>query len=434
MNKIIGFLLLIFSPSVFAQSLQEMINTALERNYQIVILKNENIIASNNNTAGNAGQLPVISANGSYSNAFNNTRQVFADGTVRQGSNAYTNNLNFSLLANWTLFDGFRVYARKDYLSALEQISSTNADYYIQQTVADIVALYYQLIREKQLLKHYQQVKDISAFRLKTEEQRKKAGAENGMTYQQSLIDYQSDSSMVIAQKSVIRSLEIQLNRITVSDLEQSLDITENDFPLLILDSKENLIQLARQNSNELKSVQLQEIISESLLRMEKADRFPKINLYGGYQYAESYAQVGFMNKSRSFGPVFGATVSFNLYNGGNTSREIKNAAIEAENANLSKSDAERNIQAGLIDLVQQYENLQARLQIAKDNAAAAERVTIIAGEQYKQGAINGIDFRITQLTLLDALNTVTQLSYAIKLNEISVYRICGTVLKNYMG
>jgi outer membrane protein len=62
-------LVLVFSVFQFTNlnaqtlTLDEAIQIALEKNYDIQIAKNEMAIASNNNRAGNAGMLPSLDAN-----------------------------------------------------------------------------------------------------------------------------------------------------------------------------------------------------------------------------------------------------------------------------------------------------------------------------------------------------------------------------------
>ena len=114
LNKIYTLLLVCATSTSWGQSLQEFINRALENNYQIRIMKNEALVASNNNTAGNAGQLPTVDLEGSASRSYNNTNQQLADGSVREGSNAQSSDISASATANWTVFDGFRVQAKKD--------------------------------------------------------------------------------------------------------------------------------------------------------------------------------------------------------------------------------------------------------------------------------------------------------------------------------
>ncbi|MCL4856410.1 MAG: TolC family protein, partial [Flavobacteriales bacterium] len=117
LNKSIAIVIIGFSLSASAQTMQELVNVALANNYQIRVLKNEAQIASNNNSLGNTGALPSVDLNGAYTTSFNNTRQEFADGSVREGNNAKNTNINLSVLANWTIFNGFSVYAKKSQLN-----------------------------------------------------------------------------------------------------------------------------------------------------------------------------------------------------------------------------------------------------------------------------------------------------------------------------
>ncbi len=144
-------------------------------------------------------------------------------------------------------------------------------------------------------------------------------------------------------------------------------------------------------------------------------------------------AEVGFFTGSRTNGPVVGVNVSFNLFNGGNTIREIKNAEFYEENAKLDKKQVLLNVNADLLKMIYQYESVQQRIVLASSNVAAAEKVYAIADEQLKRGAINGYDFRLTQQTLLEAQNTLAQLQYSLKTIEIGINRLTGTVLEAYM-
>ena len=59
--------------------------------------------------------------------------------------------------------------------------------------------------------------------------------------------------------------------------------------------------------------------------------------------------------------------------------------------------------------------------------------MSLIAEEQLKQGAINGYDFRMTQQTLLDAQNALSQLQFSLKTLEIGINRLTGAVLEAYL-
>ena len=421
-----------FSSLANAQTLQELINVALANNYQIRILKNEAQVAANNNTMGNAGQLPTVSLDGAYSTSFNNTRQEFADGSIREGNNAKNTNVNLSVLANWTIFNGFSVYARKNQLNYLEQLGELNSKFYIEQTVSDIVMAYHQLAYETQLLKNYQQTLDISRFRLNLEQKRKEIGSSTAMAFGQALVDYQTDSIMLLNQQNTIKTLEIELNRILSNNLESEINITEG-FTLLPIPAKEELSKMVESSNNQLEQQRLQELIAETELRMSKANRYPKIDLFAGYQYSKTFSEVGFFSSNQNYGPTVGVSVSFNLFNGGAINREIKNTKIFTENSQLTKQDVTQNINADVLKLYNEHVSLGERIILAKSNVATMQKVYETASEQLKKGAINGYDFRLTQLTLLNSELTLMQLQLASKAIEISLNRLSGTVLSAYM-
>ena len=60
-------------------SLKQCIETGLERNYSIRIVRNEQLISDNNATPGNAGYLPTVDRSGGFSGSINNNRNKFAN-------------------------------------------------------------------------------------------------------------------------------------------------------------------------------------------------------------------------------------------------------------------------------------------------------------------------------------------------------------------
>jgi len=428
-----AILVFAFSPQLIGQTLPEFINTALANNYQIRILKNTESIAENNDTWGNADFLPTVDLNGGISTAFNNTRQEFADGTVREGKNANTATASLSLLANWTLFDGFGVYARKDQLELLHQKGQLNSKFYIDQTVADIVTTYFQLVYEEQQLANYKQALEISNYRLRLEEKRKAVGATSLINYSQALVDYQTDSIRYLEQESKIHTYEIEMNRILNVDLSTDLKFPTASISFMTLPTKEEIFANLVQHNYELEIELLNQLIAESSLRMEKAARYPQIDIYGGYQISQNTAEVGFINLNRNLGPVIGLNVSYNLFGGGKTNLQIKNSLIESENAALSKDQVQHNLSAEVLKSYDQYTSITQRMSLAKSNVNEMNNIYTIAAEQLAKGAINGYDFRQVQLTLVNAQTVLLQQELALKLMEINLNRITGTILTAYL-
>ena len=113
--------------------------------------------------------------------------------------------------------------------------------------------------------------------------------------------------------------------------------------------------------------------------------------------------------------------------------REIRNAAIISENATLERKQVELDVDADLLNYYYQYLSVRQRKDLASGNLESATKVYRIADEQLKRGAINGYDFRLTQLTLLNAANTLLELEFSLKVLEINMHRMSGTILEAYL-
>ena len=94
----------------------------LKNNYSIIISKNSEQISRNNNTIGNAGFLPDVTANYNNTRGINDSRAELANGTVREGSGVQSKNINGNALVTWTVFDGFNMFINKNKLHGDERI------------------------------------------------------------------------------------------------------------------------------------------------------------------------------------------------------------------------------------------------------------------------------------------------------------------------
>ncbi len=424
----------LFPFAVFGQDMQAFMQRALEENYQLNITRLESEIASNNNTAGNAGFLPTIDLTGQYQYSWSTTRQNFFNGDEREGNNARNTGLNGSIAINQTLFDGFRMFASRDQLRLLEDMGRVNARFFIDQTLADIATLYFQLIKEKEILNYLRQSIRVSAYREQLEQRRNEIGAGTGLDYQQAVVAYQNDSLLIISQKSIIRSLEIELNRIVNRSLDtpvllssDSLDTTPHGF------AREEFVAMMDERNQSLRMAQLEELIAETEVRIQRAELSPVITGFGGYTYNRSTSEIGFVESNRSYGPNVGIGVRFNLFNGGNNRREVRNAEFQRTISVENKELVNQNLRAELYDAYAQYEYTLERINIAKNSVDAARRAQFIAEAQLREGAINGIDFRVNQVTLINAENSLAQLKFALKAIEVNLYRLTSQVMEMYL-
>src|SRR4029078_13022308 len=83
----------------------------------------------------------------------NNQKQRLADGTVKQQSGIRSDNITSSIALNWTVFDGFKMFATRDRLAELVKLGELNIKNQVVNPIADVITNYYNIVRQKQQLK-----------------------------------------------------------------------------------------------------------------------------------------------------------------------------------------------------------------------------------------------------------------------------------------
>ena len=140
MNKYLYTLLLAFSSLFMAEAqqlfdLKRCIETGLEQNYSIRIIRNEQQISDNNATPGNAGYLPTVDMSGGFSGNINNNRNSLQDGSIEKANGINSETGNVGLNVNWTVFDGFGIQAEYSRLKELQRMGELNT----RMTIEDML-------------------------------------------------------------------------------------------------------------------------------------------------------------------------------------------------------------------------------------------------------------------------------------------------------
>ncbi len=407
-------------------TLSGLVDRVLSENYQVRMVRNEALKAVNNNTPGNAGFLPSVSLQGTTSGATNNTHQELFNGTVRDGEDAKSKAYSAFVEANWTVFDGFKMFALRDKLSLLEQVGAIDARYFIEQTIADVSVAYYQLVKEMALLDNLRKACVVSRFRHRLEEKKRQVGSGTTLAYNLALMDYHADSLDVIDQEQLIKSLQIQLNRLSRTDPDLQLLPADREFVPQGIASKEVLAEQAIQANKNIRLAQLQEMIAEKNVRISQAARYPQVDTYGRYSYSKQTNEVGVTQLNRTYGRTFGITVRFNLYNGGTLNKAIANEKLSGENSVMARQNTTELINAEMLDKYYEYQSLVKQEALARKNLELVEKSQEIARTQYEKGAIDGYNFRQTQLSVINAQNRLVQTGFLLKVLEVEIKKLTG--------
>ena len=413
-------------------SLQELINAALEQNYDVQIFKNNKRQAENSNTVGNAGMLPNVDLTGEYRFSQNNSQQQFFTGDSQQASNAKSTALSGNIGVNWVIFDGLAMFARKDQLELLERLSREDVRYYIEQTTFDVALTYYRLTQEKKLLDSYRTSLRVSQTRYDYQKRAFDVGSSTGLDVQQALVDRNTDSSLVLNQKAQIRELEIEVNRIINRELTSP--ITPSDTILLKGDfNLVNLMEESRANNAQLNQQQLIELAALSEAKIASGALFPEVELFGNYSYNRQENEVGFLESSRQFGPNVGVRIRFNLYSGGQERIRSENLKIESESESLRSADLQNQVEASVRIAYLRWQARLEQVRLEKESVEAAVEALKIASKQYEVGTLTNVDFRIIQLNAINAQSRFLEAQFAAKSRELEMQRLSGKLMDSVL-
>ncbi len=294
----------IISSNTFSQKLltiEDAIKTALVNNYSINIAKNEKDIADNNFSIGNAGFLPSLDADGSYTKTTNNTKQNYLNGTVVDRTGAKSTSYTAGIGLNWTIFDGLKMFANLDRLKELKNVGEVNLKSEVENNISKIISTYYDIVREQQVLEVLNQSIKISEERLKIAQDKKQLGSASKFDLLQAQVDLNEDKSSLLSEELKLRQAKILLNQLLGENVNTDYSVADT---ILINESLslDELKPLTDEHNSDLIIARQNKNISDSELNLARADLFPIISLNAGYDFSKSTSEAGFVQSNKSFG------------------------------------------------------------------------------------------------------------------------------------
>jgi len=431
LHKII-VLLVGLSSGLYAQSvltIEEAIKTGLEKNYSVLMVKNEQEIAKLQNNFGNAGMSPTVSVNANLNLATINSYQEFSTGVIQERNGAQSNNTGASVNVGWMIFDGLKMFAVKKRLGLNEQLTAIELKQQMENTVYEIVSAYYSVVKTYELIKAAKQ--NLSIY-----EERKKLAKLKYEIGSDSKVDVLLSQSNENKAKSAIVQLELQLlNAKTKLNVLLNKPV-DNDFKTtdsIIVNYNPNIDELKKEvsksNSSILMSKQSESIISQSIKEARSAN-LPFVQLNGAYNFTRSQSQAGFVFLNRQAGLNAGVTAGWLLFNGTKNSKLVKERNIIFLNQRYMTEQTQLQVDAQVYNSYKTYELNKTIVDLEKQNLIDSKEVLNVSIERYKVGKANLLETIETQKNLEDAQVRYIEALYAIKLAETDLLRVNGSLVK----
>jgi outer membrane protein TolC len=332
-----------------------------------------------------------------------------------------------------TIFKGFQVQTTYQKLGLLSELGGLNTQMSIENLIARIVAEYNHYIQQLTLYKNLAYAVSLSRERVRIDEERYLLGGASKLELLQSLVYLNEDSSRLARQNEVLRSSQIQLNKLIASE-NPGENIILKDTLILIDENLlyDELLELTLMSNTALQIAAKDLVISELDYKIIKSRSYPYLTISSGYGYSFIGHLSGDQGNQHAHGLDYGLTLGMDIFDGFNRKREKSNALLEIENKNTRYNEIERDVKADLLNIYFAYENNIRLLRLEEQNLDVARENLEIALERYKLGDLAGLELREVQKSLLDAEERLISVKYQTKLAEISLLQISGQIMNYY--
>ncbi len=429
------FVFIFIAPASYAQrilTVEEAVANALQKNYDIILSRNDSTIAAIDYSYRNAVFLPRLNANVAAVWNNNSQKQTLADGTKRESNGLRSNNINSQLALNWTLFDGLKMFVLRDKAEQLLQFGELEIKNEVVNTVATVINNYYNIVRQKQQLRSIEEQMSIDSERVRLAQYRLDVGVGIKPDLLQSKIDLNAQKAAQLQQQALIEQLKEQLNQamavpqFTVYDVMDTITINTQISLGEVMNAAEKnpSIMMAKKNID----------IANLTVKQIKADLYPTISFNSAYNFSRTTNQVVINNFSTLFNQVqglnYGFTATIPILNNFNTRRLIKQAKWNVGYQNIVYENQRSITDLSVINAFQNYEQQKKALALEEENILLARENLDIVFETYKLGAATLLQLKLAQNSLADAENRLIEARYNAKFSETELMRLSGTLIK----
>ncbi len=423
-------------------SLSDAIQKGLDNNYQIKIAEARTDIAERNNDWAIAGKVPTIDLT---LNSQNNYRNLSNPAGPLTASNTLNTGITPGIEASLVLFDGYRVQITKEQLEAQAELSQSNQQLAVQNSIQAIINAYYNALVQKEQLEVLEEVLELSRDRVAYQEVRQEFGQSSTFDILQTQDAYLNDSTNYVLQintyETAIRNLNLAMG---IDDMGTSYTLTDTlsyaaeDYQLA------DLQQEMESNNVELRNEYINRELSSINTRLQEAAFKPTVQVSAGGTYNVG---ISFGEQTLSFGPnetiqeipqvaarTFQPFVNFSasypLYDGGARKIRLENARKEELIAQLNISDLKRTLNNQLANTLATYNTQKRLVEVTTSLVENARRNLEIAEERFRGGLINSFDYRTIQVSYINASQQRLNAVFNLKNTETELIRLIGGLVR----
>jgi outer membrane protein len=417
------------SQTVQKITVEEAIQLAVEKNFDVVIEKNTQDIGRINNNWGNAGLWPNITINTSAGIASNNLEQRLSNGTTIKRNGAVLRNINAGLAVSWRVFDGMRMFATKKRLEELEKIGELSFRNQMNTTVFAVIGAYYQIVQLNQQKKALLETIRFFEERKQIAESRFSIGTAPKTDFLQAQVDLNQQKGNLFGIENNIRVAKANFNNLLARTPETVFEVQEEIQP----DASVNyaaLQQKAQTDNYDLLLAQSNLSVLVQQKREITSQRLPSVTLTGNYNLAQSKNDAGFTLFNRNLGPNGNIGVAIPIFQGGNIRRQETVADIVIKNQQYSIARLKNQVNTNLVNAYYNFQNALNLVELEKNTLLLIQENNLIATERFRKLAITSLELRQVQLDFINGQTRYINALFLAKLAEAEMKLLAGDLSK----
>ncbi len=422
---LIFILLALVSAEPIRLSLSDALKIGMEKNFDIQIQQTRDQKIKNNQLLSLGALLPNIDAKAGANHSLSDKT---SDSPTSLGSGIETNtNINAGIEMNWTLFDGFKMFAYKKVLDRQLSISEEELKINMELLAVQIIQNYYEIATNQFFIRMAEKQLEISKQRMEKMEMRKELGASTERDFLNARVAYNADRSLLhnrnLQHFNSVENLKMLLGYpkldsfLVNEEIHHSKGLKDVSYWIRNANEKNKSLSLNQQLIN----------LEELNVSIAKSSYWPQIIATGSYALSSNDISIGDRDvHAESNGFSIGIQARLPLFAGFRNLTAAKNAKLErrAVELNLNK------VQLELESLVRrQYAvlvNAHSQISYEKEAVELSKRNLDLSEAQLKLGGAENLEFREAQLAYFEAEVRLAQAKFQYQLASVELERLSG--------
>ena len=420
-------------------TLDDCINYALEKNIQLqqdkISLQESEIEVK----TAKADLFPSLSF-GTGHNLINRPYQeqsATVSGTeIISSNNKTTYNGNYSLNAQWTLWNGGQR------LNNLKQ-QKTNRDI-AQLTVAEtqnmlqeeITQLFIQILYAKESIDINENTLEISKATYERGKQLFEEGSISKADLAQLEAQVSNDEYQVVTSESALRNYKLQLKQLLELDGTAEMNLAtpqlNDDYVMKLLPSQEDVYQIALSTRPEIQSSKLSIDNAKIGISSAKAVYYPTISLSASTTSSTNSASSNNWGLQMKYGwnNMIGVNLSLPIFDNRQNRSNVQKAQLAYYNSQYDLTNKQKELYSTIESFWLDALNAQQQYEAADANVKSYQSSFDMVSEQFNLGMKNTVELLTEKNNLLIAKQQKVQAKYMAILNRILLNFYAGNKIE----